>query len=108
MNTNALQLCIQMHFAQIEFRSAFLLLHTFDTRHAVQSHQTARSGGANRHAMPLKALIKFSQSNQIILKSFLSPFAGLVSESSRQVPKAGASGAAEGVQQQRAHHAREE
>lgn len=58
--------------------------------------------------MPLKSLIKFSQSNQIILKSFLSPFAGLVSEPSRQVPKAGASGAAEGVQQQRAHHAREE
>jgi hypothetical protein len=53
--------------------------------------------------VPLKALIKFSQSNQIILKSLslslsLSPTPGLVPEPSRQVSKAGAPRAAESLQ----------
>lgn len=60
--------------------------------------------------MPLKALIKFSQSNQIMLKSFL-PFPGLVSEPSRQVPQAGAPRATESQQfqlRQRLDHSCEE
>lgn len=60
-----LQLCIQMHFVQIKFRAAvhFLLLHI-----AAQSHQTDTAPEVPID-VPLKALIKFSQSNQIRLKS---------------------------------------
>lgn len=90
-----LQCCIQMHFVQIEFRfvslastSVFLLLHILFGWQTVRRTHTQRRG--TRHSpipskqlecapevpidVPLKALIKFSQSNQIILKSLSLPF----------------------------------
>lgn len=90
-----------MHFVQIEFRSLlFLLLHILSvhTRHAAQPIKQKQAPEVPID-VPLKALIKFSQSNQIILKSFLLFFPpGLVSESSRQVSEARALSAAESIQ----------